>query len=94
MSKLYPDMSSRFSAQTTGAYIHSLLLLIHSAGFSSCWVESFQEEVIKSFMGIPKGNEVHAILPIGFAKEIPKEPIKGDLMMSISYESFGNKDNY
>ena len=93
LSKLYPDMYSRFATQTTTSFISSILLLIHLAGLSSCWVESFQEEVIKDFLNIPKDDEIHALLPIGFANEIPKPPITGDLLMSISYNEFGNKEN-
>ena len=91
ISKLYPDMSLRFTTQNTAVQIQNLLLLIHSAGFSSCWVESFQEEVLKDFLGIPPNLQIHAILPVGFAKEIPQPPIAPDLLMKIHFEEFGNK---
>lgn len=92
IQKLYPDMSSRFSAQNTAVQIQNLLLLIHSAGFSSCWVQSFQEEVLKDFLGVPPNLEIHAIIPVGFAKEIPSRPIMPDINMKISYEEYGNKN--
>lgn len=92
ISKYYPDISSRFSTQNTAAYIQNLLLLIHSAGLSSCWVESFQEAIIKDYLGISKTDEIHAILPVGFAKENPKKTVFGDLMMYLNYNSFGEKD--
>lgn len=92
ISKYYPDRAQRFSTQNTAAFIQNLLLLIHSAGLSSCWVESFQEEIIKDYLNISSQDEIHAILPIGYAKEIPKKPISGDLMMYLSYNSFGNKN--
>ena len=92
IQKLYPDMSSRFSTQNTAVQIQNLLLLIHSAGFSSCWVQSFQEEVLKDYLGIPPNLEIHAVLPVGFAKEIPSKPIMPDINMKLSYEEFGNRD--
>lgn len=93
-NKLYPDMSQRFATQNTSSYIQNLLLLIHSAGFASCWVESFQEEILKDFLSVPKGDEIHAILPIGFAKENPKVPSSPELMMIMSYDSYGNKSRH
>lgn len=91
ISKLYPDMSLRFSTQNTAVQIQNLLLLIHSAGFSSCWVESFQEEVLKDFLAIPSNLEIHAVLPVGFAKEIVQAPTNPDLLMKIHFEKFGSK---
>ena len=92
MAKFYPEKSDRFSTQNTAVFIQNLLLLIHSAGLSTCWVESFQEEIIKDYLGVSKLDEIHTILPVGYAKEIPKTPIFGDLMMYINYNSFGEKD--
>ncbi|MCH8520085.1 MAG: nitroreductase family protein [Nanoarchaeota archaeon] len=92
IQKLYPDISQRFSTQNTSAVIENFLLLIHSAGFASCWVQSFQEEVLKDYLGIPPNLEIHGIFPVGFAKEIPQKPINPDINMKISYEEYGNKN--
>lgn len=89
--KLYPDIAYRFATQNTTSYIQNALLLIHAAGLSSCWVESFQEEVLKDFLNIPQNQEIHAVLPIGFAKEIPKPPGNCDILMMLSYDTYGNK---
>ena len=52
-----------------------------------------QEEILKDYLSIPPQDEIHAILPIGYAKESPKNPVFEDLMMYIIYNSFGNKEN-
>ncbi|MFP4401701.1 MAG: nitroreductase family protein [Candidatus Nanoarchaeia archaeon] len=92
MYKLYPDIAYRFATQNTACYIQNILLLTHSAGLSSCWVESFQEEVLKDFLKVKSSQEIHAVIPIGYGKEIPKQPGgNSDLMMLLSYDTFGNK---
>lgn len=93
MSKLYPDMATRFSTQTTASYINNVILLAQASGLSSCWVESIQEEVLKDYLGVPKSQEIHAILPIGYAKEINDPPSTPSFLSLVSFNSYGNKQN-
>ena len=93
MSKLYPDMATRFSYQVTASYITNLLLLIQAAGLSSCWIESIQEEVLKDYLNIPKSQEIHAVLPIGYGKEINDAPYTPSFLSLVSFNSYGNKEN-
>lgn len=93
MYKLYPDMATRFSTQTTASYINNLILLAQASGLSSCWVESMQEEVLKDYLDVPKSQEIHAILPIGYAKEINDPPSTPSFLSLVSFNSYGNKEN-
>lgn len=93
MYKFYPDMASRFSTQTTSSYITNILLLIQASGLSSCWIESMQEEILKDYLSVPRSHEIHAILPIGYAREINKAPSTPSFLSLVSFESYGNKEN-
>lgn len=94
LKSLYPDNYERFAIQNASSYIQNLLLLIHSAGLSSCWVESYQEEILKDLLGVSSEDQIHAVLPIGFANELPTTGKHiPELMMVLSYNSYGNKSN-
>lgn len=90
INEMYPQHGERYSLQNTAAFITTLLNLIHSSGYASCWVEACEEEVLKERLNIPKPKFIDAILPIGYPMEIPQGE-KLPYEDIINFENFGNK---
>lgn len=93
MNRLYPDISQRFTTQTSASYITNILLLCEASGLGCCWVESMQEEILKDYLNIPQSCEIHAILPVGYSKETTTKPSSPSIINLISFDSYGNKQN-
>lgn len=87
--EMYPHDGNCYSIQNTAAFIENVLLLAHTYGLGACWVEALENEVLKSYLGIPSEKEVDAIIPLGYPLENPsvdKEP----MMRKVFFEQFGN----
>ncbi len=65
-----------YSMQGIAAAIENMLLTAHSLGLGTCWVGAFDEEEIRSLCNLPEHVDVHAIITIGYADEVPEVPPK------------------
>jgi nitroreductase len=64
----YGERGRVYNKQQAGAAIMTLFLKLTDIGLSTCWVGAFEDEKIKSVLGIPEHIQVEAILPIGYKK--------------------------
>ncbi len=88
---MYPQDGNRYSIQNSAAFIENLLMLIHSAGLSSCWVEACENDVLKEYLGVSGSLSIDAILPMGYPLEKPKVEKEMCLDM-IFFETYNNRD--
>jgi len=65
-----------YTVQNCAAAVQNMLLEAHSIGLATRWVGAFDEEKVKSLLKVPDQAEVHAIVALGYAKEIPPKPPK------------------
>ena len=65
-----------YTIQGVAAAIENMLLTAHSLGLGSCWVGAFDEDEIRRLCNLPEHIDVHAILTIGYADEVPETPPK------------------
>ena len=89
LEQLYPQEGKTYSIQNCAAMIENVLMLAHFHDLGACWVEAYDNEVLKEYLGIPIEHRVDAIIPIGYPLENPqisKDPVE----QKIYYESFGN----
>lgn len=77
-----------YSVQNIAAAVENILLEAHSLGLGACWVGAFDEDVVKSILGVPNDVRPQAIIPIGYAAEIPKEPPKYPLNSLVYIEKW------
>ncbi|MDP3990678.1 MAG: nitroreductase family protein [archaeon] len=75
-----------YSVQNIAAATENMLLEAHSLGLGACWVGAFDEDVVKSILGIPNEVRPQAIIPVGYAAEMPKEPSKYPLSSLVYIE--------
>ncbi len=65
-----------YTIQGIAAAVENMLLTAHSLGLGSCWVGAFDEDEIRRLCNLPEHVDVHAILTIGYADEVPETPPK------------------
>ncbi len=93
LMQLYPQEGEIYAIQNTAALIENILMGAHFNNLGACWVEAYENEVIKEFLNVPIEYEVDAIIPIGYPLENPhinKDP--EDTL--IFYNKFGNKKRF
>ena len=50
----------------------NILLTIHALGLGGCWVDpSAREATVKQMLGIPIGDKLICLIPVGYAEETP-----------------------
>ncbi|MCA9487226.1 nitroreductase family protein [Candidatus Woesearchaeota archaeon] len=87
---LYPGEGEKFSIQNAAAATENILMLAHFYGLGACWVESFENEVLHDELGVGSERFVDAIIPLGFAREKPKN-VDRRIDDFLYFESFGNR---
>lgn len=90
LTQLYPEEGEVYAIQNSAAMIENILMLAHFHDLGACWVEAYDNDVMKEFLGIPPNRTVDAIIPIGYPLENPqisKEP----MLQKVFFESYGNK---
>jgi len=90
LSQLYPKEGKTYAIQNCAALIENILMLTHFYDLGACWVEAFDNEVLKEYLKIPQELVVDAIIPIGYPLENPKIA-KETMVSKVFFESFGNK---
>ncbi|MGM5487983.1 MAG: nitroreductase family protein [Nanobdellota archaeon] len=81
-----------YSIQNCAAAIENMLIAATDLGFGSCWVGAFEEDGLRGAVGIPDNVRPQAVITIGFAAEIPKNPPwTCDIDSIVFLESYGNR---
>lgn len=80
-----------YSIQNCAAAIQNMLLEAQSLGLGSRWIGGFDEEALKSQLGIPEDVRPQAIVAIGYAKEIPDKPPKYPLETVTYFRKWRSK---
>ena len=65
-----------YTVQNCAAAVQNMLLEAHSLGLATRWVGAFDELKVKGLLKIPGEFEVHTIVALGYAKDIPPKPPK------------------
>ena len=86
----YGERGRVYSRQQAGAAIQTILLKAVDLGLASCWVGSYDDEMIRRLTGIPKHVQIEAVIPIGYEKkEKPtNKPDKHKFDGSIYWDSW------
>lgn len=93
LMQLYPQEGEIYSIQNTAALIENILMGVHFYDLGACWVEAYENQVIKEFLNVPVELEIDAIIPIGYPLESPhvSKEVESSL---IFYNKYGNKKRF
>jgi len=80
-----------YSIQNCAAAIQNMLLEATSLGLGSRWVGAFDEDALKSLLGIPEEIRPQAIVAIGYTKQAPITPPKYPLEDLVYFHKWRNR---
>ena len=80
-----------YAIQNCSAAIQNMILTTHALGLGTTWVSTFNEDALKSVLGMPGDIRPQAVLPIGFPDEVVPAPVHYTLENVTYIESFGNR---
>lgn len=83
LMQLYPQEGEIYAVQNSAAMIENMLMYAHFCDLGACWVEAYDNSVVKEFLEIPADMTVDAIIPIGYPLENPK--VAKDTTMNMVY---------
>lgn len=79
-----------YSIQSAAAAIQNILLAAHCLELGAAWVGAFDEDSIKELLNIPDYARVQAVIPIGYADEIPPKPPKCEPEQMVHFNMYGD----
>ena len=92
VKKMFDANEKGFAQQQAGAVIQNLLLALTEKGIDSCWVGFFDDDIVREAVSVPEGEEVEAVIAIGFAGKQPvSKKHKVELENIVFFEKFGTK---
>ncbi|MBI2572316.1 nitroreductase family protein [Candidatus Woesearchaeota archaeon] len=65
-----------YAIQNCAAAAQNILLAATGMGLGSAWIGAFDEDAVRSLLGVPAEVRPQIIIPIGYAREIPPKPAK------------------
>jgi nitroreductase len=80
-----------YSIQDTAAAIENILLSAYALGLGACWVGAFDEESVKTALGLPEHVRPYALIPVGYPAEDPKKPERIDFDNLTWLNKWGEK---
>ncbi|MDP3698073.1 MAG: nitroreductase family protein [Nanoarchaeota archaeon] len=80
-----------YSIQNCAAAVQNMLLEAHSLGLGTRWVGAFDQERVKSLLAVPEEVEVHTIVALGYAKDVPPKPPKYPLETLVYFGAWRAK---
>src|SRR3989338_8512646 len=80
-----------YTVQNCAAAAQNMLLEAHSIGLGTRWVGAFDQDKVKNLLKVPEEVEVHALVALGYAKNIPSKPAKYPLETLVYFGSWRAK---
>jgi Ran GTPase-activating protein (RanGAP) involved in mRNA processing and transport len=68
-----------------------MALAAEDMGVGSCWVSAFDEQEMKTTLGIPDNARPQIILALGYPNEVTPRPPKERLETLVFLEQYGNR---
>lgn len=89
LQQLYPSEGEIYAIQNSAAMIENILMMAHFLDLGSCWVEAYDNNVLKEYLKVPMELKIDAIIPIGYSLENPKV-VKDPVDSHVFYNKYNN----
>jgi nitroreductase len=80
-----------YASHNAAAAAMQMILAAEALGLSTCWVGAFEDHQLKRAIEMPDNMQAHIVLPIGYADEKPKEPLKFTIETMVYMSTWGNR---
>jgi len=77
-----------YCIQDTAAATQNILLTAHSLGLGACWIGAFNEDEAREAVNAPEWIRPVAIVPVGYADEVPSRRSRRPISQIMHRESF------
>ena len=74
-----------------GISLEHMVLQAAELGLGTCWVGWFDEQPVKDLLGIPEGQRVVALTPLGVPDQAPKARPRKAMADMVFYNGWGQK---
>lgn len=91
LMQLYPNEGEIYAVQNSAALIENILMMAHIYDLGACWVEAYDNQVLKEFLDVPIEYKIDAIIPIGYPLENPNIS-KDPTTTKIYFDKFGKRE--
>ncbi len=80
-----------YSVQECAAAAENMILAAQDMGVGSCWISAFDEQEMKTTLGIPDNARPQIVLALGYPNEVTPRPPKERLETLVFLEQYGNR---
>jgi len=87
-SRVYRARGELYAVQDATAGVMNLLLAAHAKGLATCWVGAFDESAVSEILALPDKARPIAIIPLGYADEVPLTPPRMNLDKVVHRETW------
>ena len=88
LEKQYGERGKDYTRQQAGAAINTFMLKLTDMGINSCWIGSFDYEIIKEILKIPQSIHIEAMITVGYEKGSCKKQRKQELETVLRWENW------
>jgi nitroreductase len=78
-----------YSIVDAAAAIENLMIAATAMGLGTCWVGSFNNNIVRDTLGLPEGIAPVAIIPVGYPAEHGRATNRTSLGNIVHFEKFG-----
>lgn len=92
LEQQYGERGKDYTRQQAGAAINTFILKLTDLGINSCWIGSFDYEIIKEMLKIPQSIHIEAMITVGYEKGKCKKPRKQEVETVLRWENWDSRN--
>jgi nitroreductase len=86
-----PGVNEKWYAVDVAIAMQNMILSATALGYGTCWIGAFDQERVKSLLGIPEDMRVVALTPIGVPADTPEPRPRRSLSEFASLDRYGRQ---
>jgi nitroreductase len=88
---IYEERGSElYCIQDAACAAQNMLLAAYALGLGTCWVGSFDEELVRKTLDVPEHIRPVALIPLGYPDEKPYPPLRREIDDLMNCETFND----
>jgi nitroreductase len=84
-----PGVNEKWHSVDVAIAMQNMILAATALGYGTCWIGAFDQERVKSLLGVPEDMRVVALTPIGVAADAPEPRPRRPLSEFASLDRYG-----
>ena len=84
-----PGVNEKWYAVDVAIAMQNMILAATALGYGTCWIGAFDQERVKSLLGVPEDMRVVALTPIGVSADTPEARPRQPLSEFVSLDRYG-----